>query len=117
MIPITSMLSWDSRSPLNELLALVDLYRNWARLAELTGDTAGLRAAARMDCALPSTNGVFWSYELFNKLAQLFLLVVLTLGLQCAGVAALISWVRTVASDELRSFGCHILPRWSCEPQ
>ena len=34
-----------------------------------------------------------------QRIGAAFLLVVLTLCLQCAGVAALISWLRTVRSD------------------
>ncbi len=37
-----------------------------------------------------------------QQIGAAVLLVVLTLCLQCAGVAALISWVRTVASDDIQ---------------
>ncbi len=37
-----------------------------------------------------------------QQIGAAVLLVVLTLGLQCAGVAPLISWLRTVASDDLQ---------------
>ena len=37
-----------------------------------------------------------------QQIGAAFLLVVLTLCLQCAGVAALISWLRTVASDDIQ---------------
>ena len=38
----------------------------------------------------------------FQQIGAAVLLVVLTLCLQCAGVAPLISWLRTVASDDLQ---------------
>ena len=38
----------------------------------------------------------------FQQISVAVLLVVSTLCLQCAGVAALISWLRTVASDDLQ---------------
>jgi len=37
-----------------------------------------------------------------QQIGAAVLLVVLTLCLQCAGVAALISWLRTVASDDIQ---------------
>ena len=37
-----------------------------------------------------------------QQIGAAFLLVVLTLCLQCAGVTALISWLRTVASDDIQ---------------
>ena len=39
---------------------------------------------------------------LLQHIAMAALLVVLTLCLQCAGVTALISWLRTVASDDIQ---------------
>jgi voltage-gated potassium channel len=40
--------------------------------------------------------------NLFQQIGAAVLLVVLTLCLQCAGIAPLISWLRTVASDDLQ---------------
>ena len=40
--------------------------------------------------------------NLLQQIGAAVLLVVLTLCLQCAGVAPLISWLRTVASDDLQ---------------
>src|SRR5271157_224779 len=86
------MSSWLGWSPLK---------LGW-RLAELTGDIAGLRgASAGMVFAFHQTEcsgAMTW----LQQIGAAVLLVVLTLCLQCAGVAALISWLRTVASDDIQ---------------
>ena len=56
----------------------------------------------RILCVAFHQTGCSGAMNLLQQIGAAVLLVVLTLCLQCAGVAPLISWLRTVASDDLR---------------